>query len=384
MRTGIVGLGLRAGNVLKMIMEEMPEMELLGYVDPDPCGLSIIEGHSNILIKYESLDQMINEGNLDLLWVASPNHLHLEHIRLGLEAGLKVFSEKPIVTTKKDSFELAKLIKKYGENQLIVGLVLRYSVHMREMRRVLDSGTLGKITSLEANEHIAPYHGSFFMRDWRRLEKYSGGFMLEKCCHDIDLYNSIVGDRPSRVVSFGGRNNFIPSEAPHGKEHDDVYQKKLSFWESVDDPFRSDADIIDHQNALIEYPGNVSFSFHTSINVPDEQRRFCIIGSRGMAEGDFGRGGLKITDARTGDCLEDHDFSVLSAPSAVNYPSHYGADKLMCEDIVSFLKGDLKSLPVGPKEAITAGLVAMAIDESMALGSVVDMTDTWDELDSIY
>ena len=54
------------------------------------------------------------------------------------------------------------------------------------------------------------------MRDWRRLEKYSGGFMLEKCCHDIDLYNSIVGDRPSRVISFGGRNNFIPSEAPNG------------------------------------------------------------------------------------------------------------------------------------------------------------------------
>mgnify|MGYP000023169525 CR=1 FL=1 len=84
------------------------------------------------------------------------------------------------------------LIKKYGESQLIVGLVLRYSLHMREMRRILDAGTLGTITSLEANEHIAPFHGSFFMRDWRRLEKYSGGFMLEKCCHDIDLYNTQI------------------------------------------------------------------------------------------------------------------------------------------------------------------------------------------------
>ena len=54
MRTGIVGLGLRAGNVLKMIMEDMPEMELVGYVDPDPCGLSIIEKSSNSLSHYES------------------------------------------------------------------------------------------------------------------------------------------------------------------------------------------------------------------------------------------------------------------------------------------------------------------------------------------
>ena len=384
MKTGIVGLGLRAANVLKMLLEDLPELDLVGYVDPDSCGLSILDDVSHNLIRFESLDEMIEKCNLDLLWVASPNHLHLDHIKVGLEAGLKVFSEKPIVTTKEDSFSLAKLIKIYGESQLIVGLVLRYSVHMRELRRVLDAGTLGNITSLEANEHIAPFHGSFFMRDWRRLEKYSGGFMLEKCCHDIDLYNSIVGERPTRVISFGGRNNFIPSEAPNGNEHDDVYQIKKSYWESADDPFTSNADIIDHQNALIEYPNNVSFSFHTSINVPDEQRRFCIIGSRGMAEGDFGRGGLKITDARTGECLEDHDFSVSSAPDAVNYPAHYGADKLMCEDIASFLRGDLKSLPVGPKEAITAGLVALAIDESMVSGQVVDMAETWKELDSLY
>ena len=384
MRTGIVGLGLRAGNVLKMIQKEMPELELVGYVDPDPCGLSIIEEHASQLKQFESLANMISESEIDLLWVASPNHLHLEHIKLGLEAGLQVFSEKPIVTSKEDSFELAKLIKKFGENKLIVGLVLRYSTHMREMRRVLDAGTLGSITSLEANEHIAPFHGSFFMRDWRRLEKYSGGFMLEKCCHDIDLYNSIVGERPVRVVSFGGRNNFIPSEAPSDNKYDNVYQKKLSYWENVDNPFTSDADIIDHQNALIEYPNQVTFSFHTSINVPDEQRRFCVIGSRGMAEGDFGRGGLRITDARTGDCLEEHDFSYPSTPGSGNHPSHYGADQLMCEDIVSFLRGGLSSLPVGPKEAIAAGLVAMAIDESMKTSQIVDMTETWQKLDSLY
>ena len=66
------------------------------------------------------------------------------------------------------------------------------------------------------------------------------------------------------------------------------------------------------------------------------------------------------------------------------YPAHYGADKLMSEDIVSFLRGDINSLPVGPKEAIAAGLVAMAIDESMKTGQIVDMTKTWVDLDSLY
>ena len=56
----------------------------------------------------------------------------------------------------------------------------------------------------------------------------------------------------------------------------------------------------------------------------------------------------------------------------------------MCEDIVSFLRGGLSSLPVGPKEAIAAGLVAMAIDESMKTSQIVDMTKTWQKLDSLY
>ena len=137
---------------------------------------------------------MINESNLDLLWVASPNHLHLEHIRLGLEAGLKVFSEKPIVTTKEDSFALAKLIKKYCENQLIVGLVLRYSVHMKEMRRVIDAGTLGKITSLEANELKA---GEIFI-DWNENK-------LESRVKD-SIYPSINGFGESPI--FGEKMEF--------------------------------------------------------------------------------------------------------------------------------------------------------------------------------
>ena len=71
--------------------------------------------------------------------------------------------------------------------------------------------SLGNIISIEASEHIMPWHGGFFMRNWRRKEKFSGGFMLEKCCHDIDFYNMIVGCRPKKVASFGGRRSFIPS-----------------------------------------------------------------------------------------------------------------------------------------------------------------------------
>jgi len=383
MRIIIVGLGLRAGNILGTMQAGMSELQLVGFVDPKPCGLSLLDGDTSQLQQFESLEVMLDECQADLLWVASPNHLHLGHIRLGLEAGLKVFSEKPIVTTVAESFELARLLHQYGESRLMVGLVLRYSQHMQYLRRAIDGGLLGRITSIEASEHIAPYHGSFFMRDWRRLKQYSGGFMLEKCCHDLDLYNSIVGERPSKLASFGGRHNFIPEEAPESGKHDDVYQSKASFWNFVNDPFDSDGDIVDHQNALLEYPCGVSFSFHTSINVPDEHRRFCIIGSRGMAEGDFLRGDLCITDARTGACLEKHNFNDIEVLEK-QFGFHYGADTAMCLDIIGYLRGEINSLPVGAKDAIEAGLTAMKLDESRESEKMINMATTWSELDKCY
>ena len=55
-----------------------------------------------------------------------------------------------------------------------------------------------------------PWHGGFFMRNWRRKEKILWWFYVRKCCHDIDFYSMITNSRPIKVASFGGRTFFIP------------------------------------------------------------------------------------------------------------------------------------------------------------------------------
>ncbi len=96
----------------------------------------------------------------------------------------------------------------------MVGLVLRYSQHMVDLRAALKAGQLGQIVSLEANEHIAPYHGAFFMRDWRRMIDLSGGFLLEKCCHDIDIYNMVTGSRPVQSRQLWRPEILYPRQRP--------------------------------------------------------------------------------------------------------------------------------------------------------------------------
>ena len=375
MRVVTSGIGLRAGHVLTTLKEAMPEVEIVGFYDPQPTHLEMIGTDTP---RYDSVQAMLAAAKPDLYCVFSPNVFHLDQIRLGLEAGVQVFTEKPVVISIDETLELARLLSVHGGvSRAMVGLVLRYSQHMVDLRAALKAGLLGRIVSLEANEHIAPYHGAFFMRDWRRRTDLAGGFMLEKCCHDLDIYNMVTGSRPLRVASFGGRKSFLPENAPASNVEAEIFYVKKSVWESAPDPFHSDGDIIDHQTAILQYENGANLAFHTNLNTPDEHRRFCVMGTHGMAEGDFVRGYLKIT-ARDGTRLADHDYTQGAAAKG----AHYGADEMMCHDIAAHLRGQSAGLPVSILDAMEAGIAAMALDQARETGQIVDLSAVWAKLDS--
>ena len=377
MKIGAIGLGNRIAHVYHEFSQINQDADLVAFVDPQPIGKNYAEKNNFFPSQeYSSLNEMLSNEKLDLLMIGSPNHLHLDHIKIGLNAGIKIFAEKPIVVDEAQSFELAKLLGEFGQDQVLVGLVLRYSQHARSVRNLINKNVLGNIISIEASEHIMPWHGGFFMRNWRRKEKFSGGFMLEKCCHDIDFYNMIVGCRVKRVASFGGRSSFIPENKPE-KNLEEFTKYNLSGWEAKESVFDSDADIVDHQVAIIEYENGATLAFHTNMRVPDEFRRFAVIGTNGMVEGDFVRGFLKAHDQQNNVVLEE-DYGAAFGKEK----GHYGADNLMLKDINQHLINSEKiNLPVGVKDCIEAGLIAMKIDESRKTGKIIDLTSSWSSLD---
>ncbi len=374
MRVVVSGTGLRPMHVLSIMKEEMPEIEFVGWYDPEPTYFARLgEG----VPRFDSIEAMLSDARPDLFFVGSPNIFHLDQIRLGLETGVRIFTEKPVVVSVEETMALAELLARHGTDRVMIGLVLRYSRHAADLRAAIAAEALGRIVSLEANEHIGPYHGAFFMRDWRRMVKWSGGFMLEKCCHDIDLYNMVTASRPARVASFGGRKSYLPQNAPTSNAENEIMHVKPSIWQSVDDAFHSDGDIIDFQTAILQYETGASLAFHTNLNVPDEHRRFCIMGTHGMAEGDFVRGFLKVT-RRDGTVFADHDYTAGDHPATGN---HYGADNLMCRDIAAFLREETDRLPVGIVDAMEAGIAALALDEARISGRMLDLTETWARFD---
>ncbi|MGP4694027.1 Gfo/Idh/MocA family protein [Agrobacterium cavarae] len=376
MKIAVAGLGFRLANVIASFRKACPELELVGVMDPQPAGLPAIRSSGMAEPRpFETVEAMLAQTKPNLLMVGSPNLFHLEHITTGLRAGVRVFTEKPVVIDEEQTMTMARLLAEYGDESVMVGLVLRYSDLYRDLRAAQAQGQIGTITSIEASEHIAPYHGAFFMRDWRRHTRYAGPFMLEKCCHDIDLYGSVVGTRAKAVASFGGRKSFVAENRPNQLSafQQKEFYKKPSGWLDSDAVFESDGDIIDYQTAIIEYEGGATMSFHTNLNVPDPFRRFCVIGSKGMAEGDFIRNRFEVHSAVTGERLVERRYEGHES-------DHYGADDQMASDIYRHLTGTA-ALPVNIVAALEAGLVAIKIEEARLARRTIELAETWQRFD---
>ena len=373
MKVGLCGLGDRMGYLAEIFRNTIPDFEVVAYADPAPTGFRRMDAeYVRRLIGYCDLEQMLDGERLDLVMIGSPNAFHCDQLCAVLDLGIKIFCEKPVVVSEEETFRLLRELRRHGSDRIMVGLVLRYAPLYRDLIHLADDGTLGNIVSIEASEHIPPVHGAFFFRDWRRKTDLSGGFLLEKCCHDLDLYAGLVKSRPRRVVSFGGCSFFSAQQQHLDRER--VYHRWPAVWHSTESSFSGDADIVDHQVALIEYHNSTRLCFHTNVHTPDAFRRFCVIGSEGMAEGDFVRGYLKAHNAVSGECTFDSSYE------DDGMSMHYGAEEKMAADITQHLDSGA-SLPVSVVDALEAGLTAMKIDESRASGEVLDLTNLWTRFD---
>lgn len=375
MKAAIVGLGYRLEHLAKIFAATVPGFHIVGHVDPAPAGLpGLTKAGIGVGRSYDDIDALMRAERPDVLLIGSPNFLHLDHLRQALAHDVPVFCEKPVVVSEAETLDLARLLAAHGgAGRVLVGLVLRYAPLYVDLRKALADGLLGTIASIEASEHISPAHGAFFMRDWRRHAQASGGYMLEKCCHDLDLYQGAVGARAMRVASFGGRATYRPENRPAGETP--LLHEKPSGWGATDNVYDSDADIVDHQVALVEYATGATLAFHAALNVPDHFRRFCVIGTKGTAEGDFRRNYFRLADAATDRVTLEKRYDVADGKP------HYGADEQMVADLVAHLDRGV-ALPVSIVDALEAGLTAIKIDEARLTGRVVDLTDTWAKFDA--
>lgn len=108
---------------------------------------------------YGSYEALVGDPDVDVVYVATPHHLHLPHGRLALEAGKATVVEKPMGTSPAEVAELEALASARGLF-LMEALWSAYLPKFDVVRQLLDDGALGAVHSVQADigEHFGPEH----------------------------------------------------------------------------------------------------------------------------------------------------------------------------------------------------------------------------------
>ena len=371
-RVAVISTGSRAVTVIKHLLEDSARrVEIAAVYDPDKSEMKYAKEkwESPNAAECSTSAEAIAVPGVEWVMVFSPNATHKQYILEAFAAGKHVFSEKPLATSIQDCVEIYNAYRRSGL-QFATGFVLRYSPVYRKVRELLDSGAFGKIISIDANENITPYHGSYIMSNWRRHSSLAGPHILEKCCHDLDLINWFVGSKVSRGASFGGRDFFVPA---NNYLREEKYNRKIfTGWRdphAIGTPFNDDGDLMDNQISILEYRNHVRVQFQCTMSNAIPERRMYFSCSEGTIEVELYAGTVRW---KTLGVNEIHEINF-------NCDGHGGGDEFIMKELFATM-----TTGVAPKcsgdEGLESAVVAMGLDTAAKTGQVFDYEPVWRQL----
>jgi len=366
---GLIGCGSMGIYLAKLLLAVDDRLQIEGVYDPDERSVKKALNLSNGTAKiYPDYHELLAAPDLDWVMIASWNCYHREQVVAAFEAGKDVFCQKPLATNLDDCVAMSQAWQKSGK-MFSIGFTLRYSPHYRKIKQLIDEGKIGDIISLEFNETLDFNHGGYIMGDWRRLKKYAGSHLLEKCCHDIDLINWIANSRPKYVASFGGLNFFKPENEYHIQRIGNSQEGKPAYmtWGGLVDlnPFISEKDIVDNQVAIIEFENDVRATFHTNCNAGISERRMYILGTEGAIRADVLTGTIQLK--RIG-----FDTPIIDESTTAK-GGHGNGDAYLVQELAESMLNDI-SPSVGMPDALNSSITCFAIDQAMENRRIIDLS----------
>ena len=203
-RVGMVGAGGISSMHLEGIARHPDRLHVVAATDPDPQALAGTADKYDIPRRYERLDQMLADGDVDVAIVCTPTHVRLDVIAPLVEAGVPVFCEKPLSETFAEAKAIVAAADKAGV-AVAVNQNFRRFFTFHLAREILAAGEIGRPL-----HWVQSAAGLRRDRGWRLTrDRYVMAIMS---IHWFDGYRFLFGEEPLTVYCRG-----VNSPAVDGK-----------------------------------------------------------------------------------------------------------------------------------------------------------------------
>tara|TARA_Y100000590_G_C15732379_1_gene1017494 strand:+ start:2686 stop:3675 length:990 start_codon:yes stop_codon:yes gene_type:complete len=140
-------------------------------------------------VAYSSYSELVEDSDLDGIYVATPHNFHAENTILALKAGKPVLCEKPFAINV-NQVELMVNVATQNQLTLIEAMWTRFLPHIDKVREIIASGILGDIHTLQA-DHGQYLSDSVNPRIWE--PELGGGALLDLGIYVVSFSHLILG-----------------------------------------------------------------------------------------------------------------------------------------------------------------------------------------------
>jgi predicted dehydrogenase len=176
-------------------------VEITGIVGSSPERAAVKARAENLPDPYPSFEAMLADERVDVVHLATPNHLHYDEVRAVLEAGKHVVCEKPLAMNSTQTAELLALAQESGLVHA-VNFNQRFYPNNLHARELVQAGDLGRVR-LVTGGYLQDW--LLYETDWSwRLEADQGGDLRvigDIGSHWLDLASFLTGHRVESVMA---------------------------------------------------------------------------------------------------------------------------------------------------------------------------------------
>lgn len=204
---GCGSIGRRHGRALRQL-----GLSDVRVCDPSPEMRDFASERLNITKAYDKLPEALADQP-NAVFICTPTALHTEQAIESLIAGTDVFIEEPL-STSLDRMNEMEALAKDGGKLVMVGHCFRFHEGLRQAKRWLKEGRIGRLASIRAvlGEYIpevVPNYRNMY------ISEYGGAYEL---IHDIDLALWFAEQQPVRVMGVDGNFSDVPMKSPDTAE----------------------------------------------------------------------------------------------------------------------------------------------------------------------
>jgi predicted dehydrogenase len=409
----VVGAGGRGMGYARFAQEQPNRLKIVGVAEPLKWNREKMKQEYNIPPEYvfESWQQLADRPKIaDAVLICTQDAMHTDPAVAFADLGYAMLLENPMAPTADDCRRIVSAVKR-NRTLLAVAHVMRYTRYTQALKKVISSGVIGDIVSVQHLEPVGYWHQahSFVRGNWRN-EKESSFMLLAKSCHDLDWLRYIVNKPCKSVSSFGSLKHFRKESKPTAADDavrclDCAFEPKcpysakkiylgrlqegLTGWpvnvlvpnptiENVTETLKNgpygrcvyecDNDVVDHQVVSLWFDDDVSAVFTMTAFNQAGHRKTRVFGTLGEI---YGNGEtLEIFDFLTD---ESRIIDTATSDSSI-LGGHGGGDYGLMDSFVNAVASEDANLILsGADESLETHLMVFAAEQARHSHSVVDL-----------